>query len=193
MRVKGLWIGTLSAVILLGGVFAAAARAADKSAELNRSVAEMESAREVNINRINAAKAKGDELRQQVLLFWGEIALERRRSGVGSLGGGLQIPRIANDLKLIQKLTAYIDHLELQAAGLQAANLRLEFLVRQAGDDLLMLRTLKDADITRLTRRIRGALDECALQAQKPLIVVSELRPRDIEALWKESLSEPQR
>lgn len=186
-------IGTLSALILCGGMLAPAAAGADKSSELNRVMAEMKAAMQVNADRVEVARTKCGELRHQVLLLKEEIASERRRSGVGSFGGGLQVKRIANNLKLIQQLTAYIDQLELKVADFQAANLRLEFLARQAEDDLLMLKTLNDADIARLTRRIRSALDEYALQAEKPLIVVSELRFRNIEALWREVPLEPRR
>lgn len=186
-------IGTLSVLVLWGGTPARATAGADKSLELNRVMAEMKAARQINADRAEVARAKCDELRHQALLLREEIASERRRSGVGSLAGGLQVKRIANNLKLIQQLAAYIDQLELKAADFQAANLRLEFLTRQAEDDLLMLKTLNDADIARLTRRINGALHEYALQAEKPLIVVSELRFRNIEALWKESILEPQR
>lgn len=193
MRSIGFWVLTLSAAFLIGVLPAPAAAAGDKSTELGRAAEEIKAARLANAGRIETAAAKRDELRRQVLLLKEEIAQERRNSGVGSFRGAPPAGRIANNLRLIQQLCAYIDQLELRAARLQEANLRLDFLLRQAQDDLLLLKALNDAGTAGLAARIRGALEENALQGEKPLVVVSELRFRDLEAIWNETALESKR
>jgi hypothetical protein len=187
----GFWFRALAAVILIGGLPASAPSA--KSSELNRAVAEIKSARQVNSDRLETAVAKRDELRRQIQLFKEEIAQERRSTGIGSFQSALQAHRIANNLKLIQRIAAYVEQLDRRTAGFEAANLRLEFYLRQAEDELLMLKALNDADSARLAARIWDVLEENALQAAKPLVVVSELRFRNLEAIWNEVAGEPQR
>ena len=180
----------LAAAALAIGPRAPAAAGADKSTELKIVVAQMKTAGSLHAARIEAAKAKRGGLVERVRQLREEIAVERRRSGPAALSVALKTDRVAYNLKLIQQLFAYIDQLELRVAYFQAANLRLDFLMRQAEDDLMMLKTFGDADTARLTRRIRDALGEHALQAEKPLIVVSELRFRDLEAVWKECVAD---
>jgi hypothetical protein len=70
----------------------------------------------------------------------------------------------------------------------RGANQLLNFYARQARDDLLMLKTLQDADISGLMNKISAAKDEFEMMLDKPLFVASEPYPRSMETIWNDIL-----
>jgi hypothetical protein len=71
----------------------------------------------------------------------------------------------------------------------RGANQLLNFYARQARDDLLMLKTLQDADISGLMNKIAAAKNEFEIMLNKPLFVASEPYPRSMEMIWNDILT----
>ncbi|HSM89947.1 MAG TPA: hypothetical protein VLT56_07975, partial [Desulfobacterales bacterium] len=174
-------------VVLVACLFGSAlANDADKTAALNRALSEIaELSRSIN-QRIEEAGAVIDRLSEQRELLKHEIQQERGRHNITSFRQAVQISRIDYNLRLMQQLTAYIDRLNGSMEFFRGANQLLNFYARQARDDLLMLKTLKDADISGLMNKIAAAKNEFEIVLNKPLFVASEPYPRSMEMIWND-------
>jgi len=177
------------AVVLVACLFGGAlADDAGKTATLNRALSEIaELGRSIH-QRIEEACVLIDNLNQQRELLKNEINQERGRQDISSFRQAVQIKRIDNNLRLMQQLDAYIGRLNGSVEYFRGANQLLNFYARQARDDLLMLKTLQDADISGLMKKIADAKNEFEIVLNKPLFVASEPYPRSMEAIWNDIL-----
>ena len=177
------------AVVLVTCLFGSAvADDAGKTATLNRTLSEIaELSRSIN-ERIDEACALLARLNEQRELLTDEINKERERHGITSFRQAVQINRIDYNLRLLQRLSAYIGRLHGSVEYFRGANQLLNFYARQARDDLRMLKTLQDADISGLMNKISAAKNEFELMLNKPLFVASEPYPRSMEMIWNDIL-----
>jgi hypothetical protein len=177
------------AFILVACLFSSAlADDAGKTATLNRTLSEIaELGRSIN-ERLDEACTLLDRLNEQRELLKNEINQERERRGINSFQQAVQISRIDYNLRLMQQLSAYIERLNGSVEYFRGANQLLNFYARQARDDLLMLKTLQDADISGLMNKISAAKIEFEMMLNKPLFVASEPYPRSMEMIWNDIL-----
>jgi chromosome segregation ATPase len=177
------------AVVLVACLFGSAlADDAGKTATLNRTLSEIaELGRSIN-ERIDEACALLDRLNEQRELLKNEINQERGRHDITSFRQAVQINRIDYNLRLMQQLTAYIERLNGSVEYCRGANQLLNFYARQARDDLLMLKTLQDADISGLMNKIAAAKNEFEMMLNKPLITAPEPYARSMELIWNDIL-----
>jgi hypothetical protein len=177
------------AVVLVACLFGSGlADDAGKTATLNRTLSDIaELSRSIN-QQIEEACALIDRLSEQRELLTHEINQERERHGIASFRQAVQINRIDYNLKLIQQLSAYIERLHGSAEYFRGANQLLNFYARQARDDLLMLKTLQDADISGLMNKFAAAKNEFEMVLNKPLLDASGPYPRSLEMTWNEIL-----
>jgi septal ring factor EnvC (AmiA/AmiB activator) len=177
------------AVVLVAFLFGGAlAEDAGKTATLNRTLSEIaELSRSIN-QRAEEACVLRDHLNQQRELLKNEINQERSRQDITSFRQAVQIKRIDYNLRLMQQLDAYIERLNGSIEYFRGANQLLNFYARQARDDLLMLKTLQDADISGLMNKITDAKNEFEMVLNKPLFVASGPYPRSMEMIWNDIL-----
>jgi chromosome segregation ATPase len=177
------------AVVLVACLFGSAlADGADKTATLNRTLSELaELSRSIN-QRIEEACALLDRLNEQRALLTNEIHQERGRHEIASFRQAVQINRIDYNLRLMQQLTAYIERLNGSVEYFRGANQLLNFYARQARDDLRMLKTLQDADISGLMNKISAAKIEIEMVLNKPLFAAPEPYSRSMEMIWNDIL-----
>jgi hypothetical protein len=177
------------AVVLVACLFGSGlADDTGKTATLNRTLSDMaELSRSIN-QRIEVVCALIDRLNEQRELLTHEINQERERHGIASFRQAVQINRIDYNLKLIQQLSAYIERLHGSAEYFRGANQLLNFYARQARDDLLMLKTLQDADISGLMNKFAAAKNEFEMVLNKPLFDASGPYPRSLEMTWNDTL-----
>jgi hypothetical protein len=175
------------ALVLAACLFGSAvADDAGKTETLNRTISELaELTRSIN-ERIEKACALLDKLNEQRELLKNEINQERQLHDITSFRQAVQIKRIDYNLRLIQQLSAYIERLNGRVEYFRGANQLLNFYARQARDDLLMLKTLQDADISGLMNKISAAKDEFEMVLNKPLFVASEPSTRSMEMIWND-------
>jgi septal ring factor EnvC (AmiA/AmiB activator) len=170
---------------LCGGVLA---EDAGKTATLNRALSEIaELSRKMN-ERIEEACSLLERLNEQRELLKNEIHQERERHDITSYRHAVQIKRIDYNLKLIQQLSAYIERLNGSVEYFRGAHQLLNFYARQARDDLLLLKTLRDADISGLMNKIGSAKSEFETVLSNPLLAASESYPRSREMIWNDLL-----
>jgi hypothetical protein len=127
-------------------------------------------------------------LRQLADEFKAEIQQERRRTNVAAFQQALQINRIDYNLRLVQRLFGYIDRLDERIGNFRSAVCALDFYRRQIRDDMLILKTLSDADTAGLMRQLDADLSGFTVQAQKPLLTASTGGLRPLEAIWGDIL-----
>jgi hypothetical protein len=176
----------MAVVIVACLLSSAQADDASKTATLNRTLSEIaELTRSIN-QRIEEAFTLLESLNEQRELLKNEIHQERGRQDITSFRQAVQINRIDYNLRLMQQLTAYIERLNGSVEYFRGANQLLNFYARQARDDLLMLKTLQDADISGLMKKIAAAKTEFEIVLNKPLFVASEPYPRSMEVIWNE-------
>jgi hypothetical protein len=175
------------AVVLAAFLFGSAwADDAGKTETLNRALSEITEL-ERNIHaRIEEGGALLDKLNEQRELLKKEINQERRRQDISSFHQAVQNKRIDYNLRLVQQLTAYIERLNGSVEYFRAANQLLNFYARQARDDLLMLKTLQDADISGLMSKITTSKDEFEMMLNKPLFNASGPITFSMETIWND-------
>lgn len=175
------------AVVLVACLFGSAlADDAGKTATLNRALADIAELGRIFNQRIEETCALLDRLKEQREQLKNEIHQERGRHDITSFQQAVQIDRIDYNLRLIQQLTAYIERLNGSVEYFRGANQLLNFYARQARDDLRMLKTLRDADISGLMNKIAAAKNEFEIVLNKPLFVASEPYPRTTEMIWND-------
>ena len=172
----------------LGAWCAGAAADAGKAQELNRALADIGAAEQMLRQRAARAEEARRMLRQQADELKAEIQQERRRTNVSAFQQALQVSRIDFNLRLVQRLFGYMERLEERIGYFRTAAHALDFHRRQIRDDLLILKTLNDADISGLMRQLAADLNGFTAQAEKPLLTASALGLRPLEAIWSDIL-----
>lgn len=159
-----------------------------KSQELSRALADIKTAEQMINQRTALAVEVRQKLGQQVDELKAEIQLERGRTSVASFPQALQISRIDYNLRLMQRLLGYMDRLEQRIGYFRSAALTLEFYRQQIRDDMLILRTLNDADSAKLMRQLASDLDQFRTQSERPLLTASGSGLRPLETIWTDVL-----
>ena len=182
----------ISAALLVGftlGAWCAVAAAdAGKGQELSRALADIGAAEQMLRQKAALAEEARRMLRQQAEELKAEIQQERRRTNVAGFRQALQVSRIDYNLRLVQRLLGYMERLEDRIRYFRTAVHALDFHRRQIRDDLLILKTLNDADISGLMRQLAADLNGFTAQAEKPLLTASASGLRPLESIWSDVL-----
>ena len=157
-----------------------------KSQELSRALADIRSAEQMINQRTALAEDVRQRLRLQVDELKTEIHLERRRTSVVSFAQARQISRIDYNLRLMQRLLGYMDCLDSRIGWFRAAVDTLEFYRQQIRDDMLILRTLNDADTASLMRQLASDLEHFKKQVEGPLVTASSSGLRPLDVIWSD-------
>jgi hypothetical protein len=182
----------ISAALVIGltlGVWCAGAAADEGKAQaLNRALADIGAAEQMIRQKAALAEEARRMLRQQAEELKAEIHQERRRTNAAAFQQALQVNRIDFNLRLVQRLIGYTERLEERIGYFRTAVHTLDFHRRQIRDDLLILKTLNDADISGLTRQLAADLNGFTAQAEKPLLTASASGLRPLEVIWSDIL-----
>jgi hypothetical protein len=182
----------ISAALVVGFTLVAwcagAAADAGKAQELTRALAEIGAAEQVMRQKAALAEDARRMLSRQAEELKAEIQQERRRTHVAAFQQALQVGRIDYNLRLVQRLLGYMERLEGRIGYFRTAVHALDFHRRQIRDDLLILKTLNDADISGLMRQLAADLNGFTAQAEKPLLTASASGLRPLEAIWSDIL-----
>jgi hypothetical protein len=162
-------IGALAALMLTAGMSVADG---GKPAELQRALEDIRRAEQTVQARAVQAEALRSHLRQEGEGLKAEIRDEQRRNGAQPYPGAVQIPRVDYNLQLLQRLNGYLEQIDARLAEFQAVSAGFERHRERIRDELRMLRTLKDADISDLLRQLAAALEEVAARCAAPLVTL---------------------
>jgi len=168
--------------LLSGSVYASGF----KTTELNRKMAEISSLQDGLSGKIALAMDKRNLLEQKTEALQEEIRQQKEQLQIDSYQKGILTPRIDYNLKLIQLLLGYVTRLNEKILHFQNGNETLSYYLKQAQDDLLMIKTLNDLEVDKLIAQINMALDEYTPQTTKPLFDVDGVSLKDTEQIWNE-------
>jgi len=184
IRVPGALILSILALLISFDPLSAASA---KTQALEQKISEISSLRAKIMDKIDQALEMRTDLENQLLDLQGEIRSEQIRSGVYTHQEALQNLRIRYNLNLIQVLKAYIKRLNERIAYFQNGNEHLRFLAHEIKDDIAIINTLKDMQISSLTERINRLVDEYIPETKKQIFNVAGIQMQPIESIWNES------
>lgn len=149
-------------------------------------LSEMAAARRALAERGAAAGELRNRLHGHVLELRSEIARERQQNAVGQFQQSFRVERIGYNLRLAQRLYGYLEGIDRRIDYFRVADHTLEFTMRRAQDDLLMVRVLEDSEISGLLSQVEAVLSEVALETGKPLFNASEPPARSLDSVWND-------
>ncbi|MCX6744636.1 MAG: hypothetical protein NTX82_03890 [Candidatus Parcubacteria bacterium] len=114
-----------------------------------------------------------------------EIRTEKRKKGIKSYHQASSNSRISYDLALIQRKEAYIAKLDEVTPKLEEGTNELEFLRRQAEDDLKMETALGSEQLEELTEDIDNAIKKYLPQSEEFAIEVDKDSLPSVESIWQ--------
>jgi len=142
--------------------------------------------------RLMEIKAEAFRLREQLkghmTELEREIRKEKKGSRVISYQAAIRNPRIHFNIKLIQKISAYISGLNKKIRYVGIGNDELEFLYQQADDDLKICETLNDMKIEKLIDHVDQTFRKYETEANRLLLNVDDIVMVTEEQIWNESM-----
>ena len=157
-----------------------------KTAELKRKLAEISSLQQSLSDKISLAKQRQKQLKHKMAELENEIKAEKQQLQIDSYLKAIRIPRIEFNLQLIQLLFGYTTRLADKIIYFQNGCQTLDFFRQQAQDDLLMIKTLNDMEIDKLTASINLILDEFIPELSKPVFDTTDIVSKDTQKIWNE-------
>jgi hypothetical protein len=160
-----------------------------KTIELNGKVSEISSLQHLLEEKIAVAVATRDQLHKQIDELAKEIKRIITQQNLTSYKEAVNQPRVDYNVRLIHRLSEYIDRLNKRISYFQTGVDTLVFLLQQIGDDLQLIRTLNDMPVDRLIYRINEVLDEYKPETKKHMISVEGIQWRSSEKVWNEVIN----
>jgi uncharacterized coiled-coil DUF342 family protein len=157
-----------------------------KTQELNHKISEISALQHTLQEMIASATATRDQLDKQINELKGEIDQRRVKGKILSYQTAMRSSRINYNIKLISRLTGYIDQLNRRITYFQSGNEMLVFLNQQIRDDLRLIQTLNDMQIDKLIYRIDEVLAEYVPETKKHIISLEDISWPSGEMIWNE-------
>jgi hypothetical protein len=181
-RILNIVIGALAVLMLSAGMSAADG---GKPAELQRALEDLRCAEQAVRARIAQAEAVRSILKQEGEGLKTEIRDEQRRHGILQYPGAIQIRRVDFNLRLLQRLAGYSEQIDARVADFQTVMACLERHRERIRDEMRIVRTLKDADISDVLRQVAPTVAEAIARCGAPL-VTAPAPERPAESIWAE-------
>ena len=129
----------------------------NKSTELKLKMSEISSLQQNLTGKIELAVEKKGQMEQKTLELEKEVRDQKAQHKIDSFQKALLNPRIEYNLKLIQLLLGYISRLDDKIIYFKSGHDTLNFFFQQAQDDLLMIKTLNDLEISMMSCATSGS------------------------------------
>lgn len=126
------------------------------------------------------------EYHNDILSLTNEIKTEQRTNNIQTFYQARQHPRISYDLSLIQRKKAYIAKLQETEIKLQQGTYELEFLEREAVDDLKMAKTMNNQELEKLIRDINNVIARYLPEAGDLAVNIDPKSMQSPEQIWQE-------
>jgi len=147
------------------------------------------------ITEIQALQTRMDEIRGQAVALQStlhgkvdayskEIRKERDARALKNYRQAIKVYRVRNNLKLVQQITAYLAAVSERIAFFEEGREQVDFLYQQAQDDLKMVQTLSDMEITGFIDRMDQVLARYQKAVNSSLFDIEKIQQAELEALW---------
>lgn len=147
------------------------------------------------INEIQALQTRMDDIRSQAVALQGalqgkadayskEIQKEQADRDLKNYQQAIKVYRVRYNLKLMQQITAYLAAVSERITFFQEGREQVDFLFQQAQDDLKMVQTLSDMEITGFIDRMDQVLAKYEKAVNSRLFDIENIQQAELEALW---------
>lgn len=154
--------------------------------ELKKKINDLSSLRQKLIVKKGDIMRLESEYQQDISSLTNEIKTEQRANNILSFYQAQQHPRISYDLLLIRRKKAYIAKLQETEIKLQRGTYELEFLEREAIDDLKMVKTLNNEVVEKLVVDINKIIAKYLPEAGDLVVNVDQNSMQTTEQIWQE-------
>lgn len=143
-----------------------------------------------------ALQTRLDDIRKQALTLQGtlqakvaeytqEIQKEKTTRQLTTFKQAIGVYRVRYNLKLVQQISAYLAAVSERVEFFQDGRERIDFLHQQAQDDLKMVQTLSDMEISTFIGRIDQALEKYTTAVNSSLFDIEKIKQAQLETIWK--------
>jgi len=147
------------------------------------------------IIEIQTLQTRMDEIRSQAVALQGalqgkvdaytkEIRKEQIDRGLKNYRQATDVHRVRYNLKLVQQITAYLVAVSERITYFEEGREQVDFLYQQAQDDLKMVQTLSDMEITSFVDRMDQVLAKYEKAVNSSLFDIEKIKQAELEALW---------
>jgi len=147
------------------------------------------------IIEIQTLQTRMDEIRSQAVALQGalqgkvdayakEIRKEQIDRGLKNYRQAIDVHRVRYNLKLVQQITAYLAAVSERIMYFEEGREQVDFLYQQAQDDLKMVQTLSDMEITSFIDRMDQVLAKYEKAVNSSLFDIEKIKQAELEALW---------
>jgi len=147
------------------------------------------------IVEIQTLQTRMDEIRSQAVALQGalqgkvdtyakEIRKEQIDRGLKNYRQAIDVHRVRYNLKLVQQITAYLAAVSERVTYFEEGRVQVDFLYQQAQDDLKMVQTLSDMEITSFIDRMDQVLAKYEKAVNSSLFDIEKIKQAELEALW---------
>jgi hypothetical protein len=154
--------------------------------KLEKKVKELADLRTRLIAKKSEVKRLQVEYKSNIKDLTKEIKAEKRSAGIRSYEQAQNHPRILYDLSLISRKRAYIEKLKEVEKRLNHGTYELEYLERQAIDDLKIVQTLGDDEVEDLIEDINKVIAKYLPESDKLAIEVDPDSMKTPKQIWQE-------
>lgn len=127
-----------------------------------------------------------ERLTENMLTLKEETTSEQRRIETASYQETIKSPRILYNLKLIQRLQAYVTKLDDILAEYEIWKAKLDYLYQKADDDLKIFETLNHMKVERLIEEIDRMIREYASANEAYLFNAKDIILKRPTKIWDE-------
>lgn len=159
-----------------------------KELRLHDKITEIQSLCDEIVERKEQAIGLREKLEIRMAELEMEIKNEQKSVGKNSYHHSIRNPRIANDIKLIQKISAYITRINEKIEYLEIGIDELRFLYHHAADNLKVFETLNDIYIEELMGQIDKISKTYEAEANNLLIKMDDIVLIQPERIWNKAL-----
>ncbi|MCX6745283.1 MAG: hypothetical protein NTX82_07230 [Candidatus Parcubacteria bacterium] len=157
-----------------------------KEVKLEKKVSELSDLRQQLIQKQQEVRKLQTEYQNDIRSLINEIKSEQKSNKIQTFYQAQQHPRISYDLSLIQRKKAYIAKLQETEIKLQHGTYELEFLERQAIDDLKIVKTLGSDRVEKLVTEINTIISKYLPEAGELAIEVDPKSMQTPEQIWNQ-------
>jgi len=148
------------------------------------------------INAVQALLERIDDIHKQAVALQGklqarateytrEIRKEKTARALKTFQQAVEVYRVRYNLKLVQQINAYLAAVSERIDFFQQGREQVDFLYQQAEDDLKMVQTLSDLEISKFIGRVDRALEKYTRAADSSLFAIEKIRQEKLEAVWE--------
>jgi len=124
-------------------------------------------------------------LQDRAAAYTREIRKEKTSRDLKTFQQAVAVYRVRYNLKLVQQINAYLAAVYERIDFFQQGRAQIDFLYQQAQDDLKMVQTLSDMEISAFIDHMDRTLEKYTRAADSSLFAIEKIQQEKLKAIWK--------